>query len=159
MKKSLIYGLLALVIVGTIFSTGVVSAYRGDYNIQGPNYNEERHTMMEDAFEATDYDSWYDLMTEDGRHPRVVDVVTEDNFETFIQAHEAGINGDYETASSLRAELGLNDGNGPHDGTGYGKIGSKGRGQNRGMQQNNFVDADGDGVCDNLNLGRGRGRN
>lgn len=132
MKKATIFGMLALMVVGLVATT-VVSAYRGDYSVKGPNCNEERHEAIENAFESLDYNAWYELMTEDGRHPRVVDVVTEDNFETFVEAHEAGENGDYETAAALRAELGLNNGNGPRDGSGYGKSQGKGRG----MQHNN----------------------
>ncbi len=144
MKRKAIFGLLALMVVGLVATTGLVSAYRGDYSVKGPNYNEERHEAMENAFESLDYDAWYALMTENGRHPRVVDVVTESNFATFVQAHEAGENGDYETATALRAELGLNNGNGPRDGTGHGK--GMGQGSGQGMQQNN----------DGLRQGRGR---
>ena len=133
MKQATIFGLLALMVVGLVATTGLVSAYRGDYSVKGPDCNEERHEAMENAFESLDYDAWYQLMTENGRHPRVVDVVTESNFETFVQAHEAGQNGDTETALALRAELGLKDGKGSRDGSGYGK--SQGKGQ--GMQQNN----------------------
>jgi len=133
MKKTAIFGLLALMVVGLLATTGLVSAYRGDYSVKGPDCDEERHEAMESAFESNDYDAWYALMTENGGHPRVVDVVNEGNFATFVQAHEAGENGDSETAAALRAELGLNNGNGPKEGSGYGK--SQGRGQ--GMQQNN----------------------
>jgi len=133
MKKATIFGLLALMVVGLLATTGLVGAYKGDYSVKGPDCNEERHEAMETAFESNDYGAWKELMAETGRHPRVVDVVTESNFATFVKAHEAGENGDYETAAALRAELGLNNGNGPKDGTGHGN--SQGRGQ--GMQQNN----------------------
>ena len=129
MKRTTIFGLLALMVVGLVVSTSMVSAYRGDYSVKGPNYNEERHEAMEDAFESNDYDAWGKLMTEDGRHPRVVEVVNEGNFATFVEAHEAGENGDSETASALRAELGLNNGNGPRDGTGFGKGMGQGKGR------------------------------
>jgi hypothetical protein len=135
MKKTTIFSLLAVMIVGMILSTSLVSAYRGDYSTQGPNYNEERHELMENAFDTLDYDEWYGLMTIDGRHPRVVDVVTEANFATFVQAHEAGVSGDYETAASLRSELGLNNGQGPKDGTGFGKNQGNGMGQGSGTGQ------------------------
>ena len=134
MKKLTVFGLLALMIVGMIFSTSIVNAYRGDYSVNGPNYTEERNEAMENAFNISDYDAWVALMTEDGRHPRVVDVVTESNFQTFVQAHEAGHNGDYETAATLRAELGLNNGVGPKDGNGFGS--GIGQGQGQKMQQN-----------------------
>lgn len=117
MKKTTI-GLLALMVVGMVFSAGMVSAYRGDYTVKGPNYSEDRHEAMQAAFDGRDYQAWYELMTEDGRHPRVVEVVTPENFEKFVQAHEAGEAGDFETAAQIRAELGLNNGQGPRDGTG-----------------------------------------
>ena len=128
MKKTAMLGLLALLVVGLLATTGIVSAYRGDYSVEGPNCNEERHKAMESAFESNDYDAWFELMTDNERHPRVVDVVTEDNFVKFVQAHEAGKNGDFETVAALRAELGLNNGNGPRDGSGRGK----GQGQRMG---------------------------
>ncbi len=154
MKKTLVFGWFALLVVGIVFSTSFVSAYRGDYDTQGPNYDEDRHELIESAFAALDYYAWYELMTENGRYPRVVDVVTEDNFEKFVQAHEAGINGDFETASALKTELGLNNGIGSRDSFGYGR----GRGLGQRMQHNSFVDVDNDGVCDNLGTGLGRGR-
>ncbi len=144
MKKKNVLSILALLVVGLVATTGIVNAYRGDYSVKGPNYTEERYEAIENAFESLDYDAWYELMTKDGRHPRIVDVVTEDNFATFVEAHEAAQNGDSETALALRAELGLNNGNGPRDGTGYGIS------QGRGMRQNN------DGNCYNNGLGRGR---
>lgn len=152
--KATMFGVIFFMLVGLIISTTVVSAYRGDYSVKGPEYNEERHTEMERAFETLDYDSWNDLMTQNGRHPRVVDVVNENNFELFVKAHEAGESGDYETAAKIRAELGLNDGQGPKDGTGYGK--SQGRGKE--LKQSNFVDADKDGICDNAGSRQGKGR-
>lgn len=132
MKKGIIFLFVALA-VGMVFSTALVSAFRGDYAVKGPNYDEERHIAMENAFDTLDYDAWYALMTEDGRHPRVVDIVTEDNFQTFVEAHEAMEDGDYETATTLRAELGLNSGQGPKDGTGFGK--GRGMGQKMGGQR------------------------
>ncbi|MCK5282182.1 MAG: hypothetical protein KAK00_02135 [Nanoarchaeota archaeon] len=162
MKNKTIFGLLALMVVGLIAATALVSAYRGDYNVKGPDCDEERHEAMEDAFESNEYGAWQALMTEEGRNPRVVDVVTESNFETFVKAHEAGEKGDYETAAALRAELGLNNGIGPKDGTGFGNGNGQGAGQGKGMgqkmQQNNFADAGHDENYGNTGLGQGRGR-
>ncbi|MBT4351420.1 hypothetical protein HOD20_02725 [archaeon] len=164
MKKHTIFGLFALFVVGMVFSTSMISAYKGDYTEKGPEFNEERHELMEEAFETHDYDAWYALMSENERTPKVLDLITEENFETFALAHKAAEDGDFETAAELRAELGLNNGNGPRDGTGFGKMNSQkngqGKGQGQKMQQNNFVDSDNDGNCDNLNshVGQGRGR-
>lgn len=148
MKKKTLFGLLALVLLGSLFSISMVSAYRGDYSTQGPNYTDERHESMETAFETQDYAAWYDLMTANDRHPRVVGVVTQDNFETFAKVHEAVEDGDLELAAELRAELGLGNGNGPKDGSGYGK--------GRQMQKNTFIDLNNDGNCDNSGLRLGR---
>ena len=147
-SKATVFGLLALMVVGLIATTGLVSAYRGDYLVEGPDCNEERHEAMENAFESNDYNAWKELMIEDGKHPRVVDVVTPSNFATFIEAHEAGKNGDEETAAILRAELGLNNGNGLRDGSGH----SISQGKGQGMQHNN------DGILKNQGLGKGMGR-
>jgi len=151
MDRTKMCGVLALVVVGMVFVTGA-SAYRGDYSVEGPNCDAERHEAMEAAFESSDYDAWYALMTADGRHPRVIDAVTPDNFEVFILAHEAGEAGDAETAAKLRAELGLNNGNGPRDGTGHGKSMGQGQGQGNRMQHRNQLDTDGD------DKGQGKGR-
>ncbi|NOX71511.1 MAG: hypothetical protein GXO64_02320 [Candidatus Micrarchaeota archaeon] len=122
MKRKQTIAIMALLSI-TISLIGVsfASAYRGDYTTKGPNYSEEREALMEQAFETGDYNAWVALMTENGRHPRVVDIVSEENFATFAAAHEAAQNGDYETASQLRAELGLGNGQGMRaHGTGAG---------------------------------------
>ncbi len=132
MEKKML-SVLALGIIA-LLGIGLVSAYHGDYSVEGPNYSEDRHELMENSFESVDYDAWVSLMTEDGRHPRVVDVVTEENFATFVEAHEAGKSGDVSRASELRAELGLNNGNGPKDGTGFGKASGRGSMKGSDMQ-------------------------
>ena len=109
---------------------------------------------MEDAFDQLDYDSWYALMTEDGRHPRVVDVVKGDNFAEFVEAHEAGLMGDVDTADSIRQSLGL--GVGSKMGSGNGQMMMSGTSSGARMQQHSFIDADGDGNCDNEASGKGR---
>lgn len=145
-------------IVGLIATTSI-SAYRGDYNVKGPNYTLERHEAMQTAFDARDYETWYELMTEDGRQPRVVEVVTEENFAKFVEAHEAAEYGDLEKAALLRAELGLNNGQGPKDGTGHRRVSGKGSGKGSGTvngsgsreqgRMSNFADSDNNGICDN----------
>ncbi len=121
MKGKTIFGMFALMFVGILLSTTLVSAYKGDFTAQEPNYNDDRHEAMEESFETLDYETWYELMTEDGKHSKVVEVITEKNFVKFVEAHEAAENGDYETAAKIRAELGLNNNPGPKDGTGFGR--------------------------------------
>lgn len=147
-KTVVISAALVAVILAGAYSFS--SAYRGDDTQKGPNYTEERHEAMEKAFENTDYNEWKNLMAENSRG-RVMDVVNEDNFARFSEAHRLMEEGRYEEARQIRAELGLGLRNGEGKGQGVrgqGRMNSENRGQNQG---GNFVDADGDGTCDNLN--------
>jgi len=103
-KKSLLLGAGALGIISLTAFTA--QAYRGDYTQKGPYYSPERHEAMEQAFENNDYNAWKKLM-EEHSHGRVLEVVTEDNFEQFAQAHQLAKEGKYEEADAIRQELGL----------------------------------------------------
>ena len=141
MKKSAIgIGLLSL----SALAVSSVSAYRGDPNVQGPNYSAERHEAMTQAFANRDYTSWFNLMSQNTRKGRVVDVVNADNFATFAEAHEKALAGDTEGSVALRAELGL----GLRNGQGRGQYG-QGRGRGNGQGKRN---GQGNGQ------GRGQGR-
>ncbi len=87
-----------------------VFAYQGNSDVQSPYYSDERHEDMTDAFDALDYSSWYDLMTQDGRTPGVLRTVNEDNFEVFAEMGEARLAGDLTRADDLKSELGLGQG-------------------------------------------------
>ena len=113
-KKTLFLGLSALVIAGAIFVPQVALAYRGDVNVKGPNYTQERHDAMEKAFENKDYNAWKKLMIGKGR---VMQVVTAQNFPKFAQAHELAEQGKTDEVNKIRTELGL----GLRNGTGMGQ--------------------------------------
>jgi hypothetical protein len=113
-KTSILLGLTALVIGGAVIAPQAVLAYRGDPTVKGPNYTEERHTAMEKAFEAKDYNAWKTLMAGRGR---VTQVVNAQNFATFAQIHELTEQGKTNEANKIRTELGL----GLHNGTGMGQ--------------------------------------
>jgi len=127
-------------------------AYQGDPNVQGPNYTPERHEAMTAAFEAKDYNAWTEARGDMGRG-RMMEVINEDNFDKFVEMRELRLAGDTEGADEIRAELGLGQdgrnhgdrGRGQKDGRGMHNSGA--RGQNNG---GNFLDANGDGTCDNL---------
>jgi len=104
MKK--IISLLAIGLVA-LLAIGFVSAYHGDPTVLGPALDEERHLEMQTALENMDYESWSALMQGKGR---VLEVINENNFEQFVEMHNARINGDLETADSIRNELGLGQG-------------------------------------------------
>ena len=130
MKNKKMLGMFALGMVA-LLGVSLVAAYQGDYSVKGPDYSEDRHDVMQDAFDNLDYDAWVALMSETGRSPRMLDVVTEDNFVIFAEAYEAGMAGDSELAAELRAELGLGNGVGSKDGTGFGG----GKGLKKGSMQ------------------------
>lgn len=105
MKKiTLGLGALALVLGLTAISANSVFAYRGDSTVQGPNYSTGRHTEMEKAFADNDYSVWKDLMQNRGR---VTQIVTEENFANFAEAHELMEAGNTEEAKKIHQEIGL----------------------------------------------------
>ncbi len=137
MNKKIISSILliATFALGLFFLVPNVSAYRGDIITQGPNYTEEMHDAMTTAFENIDYATWKELMLEKNSNARILDVINEDNFETFAQAHDAMVNGDIETSQKLRTELGLNNDQGPRDGTGN-RLGNNQNRKNMGNYDN-----------------------
>ena len=118
---------LALVLGVMATTAGSVLAYRGDPGATGPNFSTERHESMLNAFENEDYDAWKELMP---AQSRVTQVITEENFEKFAEAHALALQGKTEEAQQIREQLGLGErgeGRGDCDGRGAGH----GRGFNR----------------------------
>lgn len=109
---------------GALFATtSNVLAYRGDPNVQGPNYTAERHEAMTKAFDNKDYQAWKELMQGKGR---VTQVVNEGNFSKFSEVHKLMDEGKTAEANKIRTELGL----GLRNGSG------QGQGQNAGWGRN-----------------------
>lgn len=102
------------------------NAYRGDPAVKGPNYSAERETAMEKAFATNDYGAWKALMQNRGR---VTQVVNQDNFAKFAEAHRLAESGDIAGAQKIRQELGLY-------GRGQGMMGGLGNGAGRGNCMN-----------------------
>ncbi len=102
-NKTKVVSLTALTLMLT---AGINSAfaYQGDYSQEGPNCTPEKHEIKEQAFENNNYDAWLGQMDSAGR---VKDVVNEDNFAKFAEAHRLGQVGDVDGADAIRAELGL----------------------------------------------------
>lgn len=138
-------GAAALAVIVTAGIAANTFAYHGDPSVTGPNYTAERHDAMETAFATGDYAAWKELMAGRGR---VTQVVNEKNFAQFAKAHELAASGDLAGAATIRTGLGLGTGS-----KGQGRMGGQGQGMRNGAKgQNaggNFVDANGDGVCDN----------
>jgi hypothetical protein len=133
-------GIIAL---GTLSLTQV-SAYQGDATKVGPYHTEEREIAMDKVMTANDFDGWKKLMTEDGRTPGVLRRVdTNTEFLKFAEAHRLQDAGKTTEANAIRAELGLGNGMGTGGQRQGGGMGNHGSGSS-------FVDANKDGVCDNL---------
>ncbi|MBP9749917.1 MAG: hypothetical protein KBD21_04255 [Candidatus Pacebacteria bacterium] len=92
------------------------------YGAQRGTCDPEQHEAMEEAMKAGDYDAWKELH---GNRGRISQVVTEENFDTFVAMHEAMEAGDTAKAQELRTELGL----GVRSQDGMGNRGGMGRGQ------------------------------
>ena len=123
-KKYIALGSVGLLVGGLVVSSGKALAYRGDPSVQGPYYSEERHEEMTKAFENNDYNAWKEQM---GGRGRVSQVVNEQNFSRFAEAHKLALEGKTEEATKIRQELGL----GLQDGSGKGVGGGFGRNSNR----------------------------
>ena len=121
MNKKIIALSSAIVAIGGLaLFPGKVLAYRGDPSVQGPNYSEERHLEMTTAFENKDYEAWKNLMNGRGR---VTQVVNEQNFNRFAEAHQLALEGKLDEANQIREELGLGlqDGSGRQSHGGFGR--------------------------------------
>lgn len=134
MKKiTLSLGALALTIGATSIFASSALAYQGDSTVKGPNYSADRHTAMEQAFANNDYNAWKSLMSGNGR---VLQVVNQDNFSKFAEAHKLSAEGKTIEAQQLREDLGLGlrngSGAGQHTGNRAGaNTNRQGRGLNR----------------------------
>ena len=113
----LLSGTFALAIAATAITTSAF-AYRGDYSEQGPDYSAERHEAMEEAFVNSNYREWLELMNGRGR---VTQIINEENFAKFAEAHRLAHEGNLEGADAIRKELGLRTRDGEKVGAGYGK--------------------------------------
>lgn len=122
-KTKLLTGISLLTLTGMMIIP-VANAYQGDPSVKGPNYSEEKHEAMTNAFENVNYNEWKNQMQGKGR---VTEVVNEENFARFAEAHKLAQEGNLEEAKQIRQELGL----GLHNGSGYGSGQGNGQGYGR----------------------------
>lgn len=103
MNKKIISALLITWIFGATLVSGV-SAYKWDPSVLWPNYSEDRHEAMEEAFVNNDYNARLELM--DWKW-RVTQIINEDNFAQFVEAHNLAEAWNLKAAKEIRTELGL----------------------------------------------------
>jgi len=111
MNKTIFFGLGLMLVIG-LASLVSVFAYKGDPNVQGPNYDADVHEQLEAAIESGDYDAWIAIRQENNlpMNGKIFQVINEDNFDKYTALHEAMEEGDYDTANAIKAELGLGQG-------------------------------------------------
>lgn len=114
---------LATLITTSLVMAPLVSAYRGDPNVQGPNYSPERHTAMQEIFKAgkNGYANWLKLMENKAWGLKEV-ITNSDIFAEFATAHIKGVDAVAEFRNKYN--LGTSSqgkGLGLRDGSGYGR--------------------------------------
>jgi len=132
MKKTAILGLVGLLVVGILavgafampFARGNVAVKTALDNNDFASWKEamtselteerfqemrqgrgqlfEHHEERDQAIQQG-YDAWLEAM---GDRP-VTNVITAENFDRFVEMHNAKVSGDYETAGAIAEELGL----------------------------------------------------
>lgn len=152
-----------LAVFAAVFVIGVISmigayAYKGDPSVQGPNYDADVHEQLEAAIDAGDYEAWIKIRQDNNlpMNGRMFQVINKDNFQMFVDMHDANLAGDTAKANEIRSSLGLGQGmmKGKMQGStgcnmqAAGAMNCGGAGQ---MNQQ-FVDLNNDGVCDNYAL-------
>lgn len=128
-----------IAVIALIAVSSYVYANQGGSGKFFHRFNPERHAQMQEVFESEDYQAWTALLPEDCP---LLDDVTEENFDQYIEMHNLMMDGEFEAAKVLSEELGI-------DSKGcFGIKGFKKWGMHGGMMQKRLEDKNGDGFCD-----------
>ena len=117
-KQFLLLGIAALVFAGIAVVPQMALAYKGDANVKGPNYTEERHEAMETAIASKDANAVKQLMQGRGVANRLGEDTAKWN--RFVEMQALQHAGKTEEAKQIRTELGLGLRNGTGNGQGMG---------------------------------------
>ncbi len=107
MKKitKILASVLVTLTLGTLVFTSVASACDDAADKQAEHFQ-----AVQESVEAGDYDAWQELMSQRGKnakHSKMLEVITEDNFDLLADLMEAKENKDPEAAKEILEELGL----------------------------------------------------
>ncbi|MBU1976264.1 MAG: hypothetical protein KKG59_07720 [Nanoarchaeota archaeon] len=96
------------------------SVETGDKPFMAQHMTEERfnervlqyqvHEEIRAAVEADDYEAWSEAMAKLERAHPMAEQITEENWDTFVEMHNARMDQDFETANALADELGFEPG-------------------------------------------------
>ncbi len=69
--------------------------------------DQEARELMRDAIENNDYSAWKESTESLDHYPLDVETLTEEDFTTLVEMHNARLSGDFETADELADDLGF----------------------------------------------------
>lgn len=95
--------LIILVTAGTFFT----SADELEEGQKKSGYHLENRSAIQEAIQNADYDTWSNLIGDTKHGEKILEVITEENFEQFAEMHNLLKAGDKEGAKDLAEELGL----------------------------------------------------
>jgi len=103
---------------------------------QNRDLNREIHDSMRIAIENNDYGAWLEAAQSLENFPKDIETITEEDFNTLVEIHNARISGDFELAHELMEDSDLSFGFGQPMG-GHNQRANMLRGQGKGMGLNN----------------------
>lgn len=105
-NKIIMSGLMALVL--GLGVSGSALAFRGDFSKNGPNYTPEFEAQITEVMTNKDYQGWKKLIEERVGNSKVSEVITQDNFDRFVEAWKLAKEGKIKEANTIRKDLELN---------------------------------------------------
>ena len=103
MKQNRFY--FSVAVLGLAITTLTVSALASaSSETKERFFDRERHLEMAEVFEQGDFESWKAMTSE---RCLKEDLITEENFDKFVEMKNYLLEGNYEEAQKIREELGL----------------------------------------------------
>ena len=102
-NKLMMSGLMTLAL--GLGVSGTALAYQGDFSRNGPNYTSDFEAQITEVMTNGDYYGWKDLIEKKVGDGVVGDVITQDNFDKFVEAWKLANEGKIKEANALRREL------------------------------------------------------
>lgn len=104
MRNKLVMSSLMTLVLGLGVS-GSAFAYQGDFSKDGPNYTSDFEAQITEVLTNKDYDGWKDLIENKVGDKKIVEIITKDNFDKFVEAWKLAREGKIKEANSIRRKL------------------------------------------------------
>jgi len=102
--------LTGMVVVASLAATSALAANGDSSNQQfqrRSGRNSEQRAAIQQSVEEGNYSKWHELITKDGRQPKIAEVINAENFGKLKEMHEARKNGDMDSVKKIAEELGI----------------------------------------------------